>query len=168
MFVVTTNSSKRGISLDVNNTLWVDACGIGRLIGCKGFRGVILVNCIPAANTLLLCAGLESLLPFDHWHLSTALGAAQTGRVAHVCQVLMSFASVVFPLLAPCSKVRTACKSAQRHGTWGWSLLWKDTLKKGLFCDDPQLPCGIWHCIFFSTSTDAVSTLGHAKVLKSN
>ena len=52
------------------------------------------LSTIPAANTLLVFAGLESLLP---------------------------------ELIA---------------GN-GWNLLWKGALKKGLYCDDPQLPYGI-------------------------
>ena len=46
----------------------------------------VCLSTIPAAKTLLVFAGLESLLSIDHWHLPTALGAAWTRRVAHLCQ----------------------------------------------------------------------------------
>ena len=65
------------------------------VLTCRNLLAVCL-STIPAANTLLVVAGLESLLPFDHWHLPTALGAAWTGQVAHLCQVHVSFAMCCF------------------------------------------------------------------------
>ena len=115
---------------------------------CRNSLAVCL-STIPAANTLLVCAGLECLLPFDHWRLSTALLSALPRPDGSPTFVKYSCPSlcVVFPLLAPCSKMRAACKSALRHGTQGWSLLWKGTLKKGLFCNDPQVFCRVWPCM---------------------
>ena len=71
---------------------------------------------IPAANTLLVFAGLESLLPFDHWHLPTALGAAWTRRVAHLCQVHMSFAMCCF--FFACTLLKSACCLPERIAPW--------------------------------------------------
>ena len=71
---------------------------------------------IPAANTLLVFAGLESLLPFDHWHLPTVLGAVWTRRVAPVCQVHMSFAMCCFFLA--CTLLSSACCLQERIAPW--------------------------------------------------
>ena len=49
----------------------------------------------------------------------------------------------LLPLLAPCSKVRAACKAHSALLSRDGNFLWKGTLKEGLFCDDPQLPYGI-------------------------
>ena len=87
---------------------------------------------IPAAKKLLVFAGLNSLLPCDHWHLSTALSAAWTRQLIQFMQGHMSFAMCsFFPLLAPCSKVR-----AYRHDTHGWNLLWKGTI--AMFLSSPM------------------------------
>ena len=78
---------------------------------CRNLLAVYL-STIPAANTLLVFAGLESLLPFDHWHLPTALSAAWTGRVAHLCQVHMSFAMCWF--FFTCTLLESACCLQER------------------------------------------------------
>ena len=61
----------------------------------------------------------------------------------------MSFAVCCFFLACTLLKVRAACKSAQRNGTQRWNLLWKGTLKEGLFCDDPQLPLEFVRKLYF-------------------
>ena len=87
---------------------------------------------IPATKKLPALAGLNSFLPCDHWHLSTALSTAWTRQVIQFVQGHWSFASVqFFPLLAPSSKVR-----AYRHVTHGWNLLWKGTI--AMFLSSPM------------------------------
>ena len=71
-------------------------------------RSVILLSAgasdlspIPAAKTLLAFAGLNSLLPCDHWHLSIALSAAWTGQVNSVYSRTIVLCDVQFFLACP-------------------------------------------------------------------
>ena len=62
--------------------------------------------------------------------------AAWNRLVAHLCQVPRSL-----PLARKCVlPARAHSAMLRRDG----NLLWKGTLKEGLFCDDPQLYYGNW------------------------
>ena len=77
---------------------------------------------IPATKKSPALAGLNSFLPCDHCHLSTALSTAWTRQVIQFEGLVLCDVQF-FPLLAPSSKVR-----AYRHDTHGWNLLWKGTI----------------------------------------
>ena len=98
----------------------------------------VCLSPIPAAKTLLVFAGLKSLLPCDHWHLSTALSAAWTRQVIQFIQGHMSFATCSFflclPLAPKCGHIAMIRMGGTSYGRVQlrcfsaplWNLSWCD------------------------------------------